>query len=268
MPIDLVLVRHGQSEGNVAIHMSKRGDFSAFTEEFMCRHSSVWRLTNRGIEQAQITGAWLQKNMNVDFDRYYTSDYLRAKETAALLGLPNAKWYTDFMLRERDQGESGDLTPADRLEKFKKKIESQEVQPFYRRPSNGESMADTCMRIDSTIQTLHRECANKRVIIVSHGEVMWSFRVLLERMSQEQWLGFQNSNDPCDRINNGQVLHYTRCNPETKEIGPYLSWMRSICPSKQEWSRPDWVQITHDTFTDQDLLLDIQKYPRICNLEY
>lgn len=41
MPIDLVLVRHGQSEGNLAQAKSKKGDDSFWTGEFSQRPSSM-----------------------------------------------------------------------------------------------------------------------------------------------------------------------------------------------------------------------------------
>ena len=51
--MDLVLVRHGESEGNVAFNRSKAGDHSLYSGEFLRRHSSQWRLTDVGREQAK-----------------------------------------------------------------------------------------------------------------------------------------------------------------------------------------------------------------------
>lgn len=47
MPIDLVLVRHGQSEGNLAQAKSMKGDDSFWTEEFSMRPSSMVLLFRR-----------------------------------------------------------------------------------------------------------------------------------------------------------------------------------------------------------------------------
>lgn len=38
------------------------------------------------------------------FDNFYVSEYARAIETAALLGLEGASWKVDFMIRELDKG--------------------------------------------------------------------------------------------------------------------------------------------------------------------
>ena len=61
LPVDLVIVRHGQSEANMMIEMTKRGDASA--QEAMKaakRHDSGMRLTDKGREQARAVGAWLR----------------------------------------------------------------------------------------------------------------------------------------------------------------------------------------------------------------
>ncbi|KAJ1617723.1 histidine phosphatase superfamily [Pavlovales sp. CCMP2436] len=102
---ELVLVRHGESEGNIAHRRSLRGDHALYENPFFAqRHSSQWRLTNLGIEEAVKTGEWLRSNIDINFDRYYVSEYVRAMETAANLGLPDATWYSETFLRERDLG--------------------------------------------------------------------------------------------------------------------------------------------------------------------
>src|SRR3989338_6760651 len=92
LPIDLIFIRHGQSEGNVANKASRKGDNSFFTPEFRDRHSRSFRLTDKGISQAKAAGKWIRKNIPMPFDRFYVSDYVRAKETAACLDLEAAQW--------------------------------------------------------------------------------------------------------------------------------------------------------------------------------
>lgn len=104
-PINFILVRHGESEGNVATRASEKGDHSLFTPEFRNRHSRNFRLTKNGREQAVSAGGWIRKNILskiMHIDSYYVSDYIRAKETASLLDLSNARWRVEFQLRERD----------------------------------------------------------------------------------------------------------------------------------------------------------------------
>ena len=255
MPMDLVLVRHGEAEGNVARLASEHGDDSLFTEEFRKRHSSHHRLTERGRKQAIATGSWLRTNVACRFDRYLVSGYMRAMETACLLDLPDARWYQDFYLRERDIGDFDVIPETEKLERFPKSYEQYKRDPFYWTPPNGESLAQLCLRVDRVLQTLHRECGDKRVIIVCHGLVMWAFRIRIERWTPAQFLEMSTSSAPEDKIHNCQVIHYTRRSPilEMDEPLSYCGWVRSRCPSMT--GRPDtgWQRIKRPVFTNHDL---------------
>jgi broad specificity phosphatase PhoE len=100
-----VLVRHGESEGNVVHRRSREGDHSDFTDEFKGVHSSQYRLTRRGRQQAAQAGDWIRRHIGPHFHRYYVSEYTRAVETADLLALPDARWFKTSFLRERDAGD-------------------------------------------------------------------------------------------------------------------------------------------------------------------
>jgi broad specificity phosphatase PhoE len=73
MPVDLVFIRHGRSEGNEAREQSKQGDNSAYTERFRARLNRELRLTDLGIAQAQAAGEFIRKQISPTFSRYYTS---------------------------------------------------------------------------------------------------------------------------------------------------------------------------------------------------
>jgi NAD+ kinase len=104
-PIDLVLLRHGESEGNIAQDQSKLGDDSLWSKDnFVNRHTSQYRLTDLGRKQAKAAGKYIRQHISKTFDRYYCSEYIRAMETASLLGMKGARWFCDFYLRERDKG--------------------------------------------------------------------------------------------------------------------------------------------------------------------
>ncbi len=268
MPLNLVLVRHGESEGNVAVDRSKKGDHSAFNDpKFTSRHSSLWRLSAKGVAQATETGRWITANLGLRFDRHYTSAYIRAMETAGLLALPDAQWYEDFYLRERDWGALDRVSVEEREQKFAVAMKERKVDPFYWVPPNGTSLADLCLRIDRVIDTLHRECEGKNVIIVCHGEVMWAFRVRLERMSQEKFRKLDGSKKPYHRIHNCQVIHYTRTDPHTSGTTaphPHLNWMRSICPWQLDLSGDGkWRKIQRKRYTNDELLERARQVPAV-----
>jgi len=265
MPIDLVLVRHGESEGNLANKFSRLGDNRHFTPEFTRRTSAMWRLTDKGRRDAGKAGQWIRDNIGAKFGRYYVSEYIRAQETAALLNLPDAQWYAEFYLRERDWGEMEVLADDERQARFAESLRRREVDSFYWTPPNGESLAQLCLRIDRIINTLHRECSEKRVIIVCHGEVMWAFRVRLERMSQMRFRELDESTNPHNRIHNCQILHYTRCDPCSDVIAAFYSWMRSVCPMDTDLSSNEWQEIKRPRYSNSDLLTLVGTVPRLVN---
>jgi NAD+ kinase len=261
MPIDLVLVRHGESEGNVARRSSLSGDNSVFTEEFCSRHNSRLRLTDRGQEQARVAGMWLRKNISQHFDRYLVSGYLRAMETASMLDLPDARWYQEFYLRERDMGLFEIMPEDEKKQKHPEVYRQYELDPFYWTPPNGESIAQLCLRIDRVLHTLHRECSEKRVIVVAHGMVMWAFMVRIERLTPTQFLQRSQSPDIADHIRNCQIVHYTRRDPNGGCTSSWVEWVRSVCPSDGP-AKPVWRRITRPTFTNQQLMEAAEASPR------
>lgn len=261
MPIDLVLVRHGRSEGNAAKRLSEAGDHSAI-RKLEGRHTSSFRLDNEGRAQARLAGDYIRNKLGV-FDRQYTSEYIRAMETAALLGLDHVKWFCDFYISERDWGDMDVLPEDERQEKFGKALKMRDVEPFFWRPPNGESFAQLCLRVDRLLNTLARECSDKRVIIVCHGEVMWAFRIRLERMSQVRFRKLHLSKRSEDRIHNCQIIHYTRRNPFDSLLRPYYSHSRVIRPSEQPVVEFHWQDIIRPTYTSEDLLQVVEGVERM-----
>lgn len=263
MPNDLVLVRHGQSEGNVIQAAIKENRNIDIPSEFRDRHTYEWRLTNLGIEQAKDAGNWIRQNIGSEFDRYYSSNYLRALETSAHLNLPNANWFISLFIHERNWGIFDRYTHEERQKKFVKDFESKDINPFYWAPPRGESFAELCLRITHILNTLHRECSGQRIILVCHGEIIWAFRVILERITVEQYLELDKSKTPIHRIHNGQVVHFSRINPKTGKQEKYVNWVRSICPNNPELSLNQWQEIIRPTYSNQELLDLVNKTKRL-----
>lgn len=264
LPLDLVLVRHGQSEGNAAKRRSEGGDHSAYSSEFRDQHSGSYRLTELGCEQARRTGHWLMEEFieHYRFDRYYTSAYTRAMETAGLLGLHSADWLVDHYLTERDWGDISSVPEDERQKRFGKELEMRTREPFFWSPPNGESFTDLCLRIDRVLDTLHRECGDKRVLIVCHGEVMRGFQVRLERLPQQRFRELVLSEKPEDRIHNCEVMHYTRRNPHGgRELRPYLGWVRKVRAAENPQWTSGWKPIERQRFTNMDLMQEVRQHP-------
>jgi len=233
----MVLVRHGESEGNLARRKFKQGDNSYYTEEFKKRHSSRYRLTTVGQEQAEITGKYIRENIFSSFDRYYCSDYIRARETAALLTFDGAEWFSEFYLREQDMGTS-DLVGNPNIDQ--REQERRKLDAFYYAPPGGESIANCCLRVDIWLDALHKSCAGFRVLAVVHGNILKAMRIRLEKLRQEEWVNLKN--DDNYRSYNCQIVHYSRRNPQTGKIHRNFVYVKTICPWNSKIST-DWRKI-------------------------
>lgn len=256
LPERLILVRHGESVGNLAKNLSKEGDASLYTPELLSQHSHAFQLSEKGKSQAHAAGDWLRREKLTTFRRYYTSEHRRAFHTAALLELPDARWYRDQGLRERDHGMMDNIHPDIVRERYAEYKEALKRSPFYGKPANGESIAETVDRLKGTfMSTLHRECSNGNVIVVAHGEVLWALRYIIERMSVERYEELDRSRHPHDRLNNCQIIEYTRINPgDQSDVRPYLMWMRSICPWDEQRSSNTWEMIVRKSYSNAELI--------------
>jgi broad specificity phosphatase PhoE len=259
IPLDVVLVRHGESEGYEAVRRERAGDPSLLMR-LRERHSSFWRLTEQGIAQAERSGAWLREAFPDGFDRYYTSEYVRAMETAARLSLPRAEWVLHPALRERSWGDLDRLTEHERHERYAAELSDKAMSPFYWRPPNGESIAEVSARLLGLLDRLRRECSSGRALLVCHGELIGAFRARLEDMSQRDFLSW--STDPREKIANGEIVHYTRRDPHTGEATEELTWRRTAVPHDESRSQP-WQRIESRRYDAEGLLAAVEETARL-----
>ena len=255
-PLELVFVRHGESEGNVAVKAAENGDPSFFTEEFKKRHSSSWNLTPKGIEQAKAAGQWLRQNINGGvFDGYYASTYLRAKRTAGFLDLPHALWNLRDYIREHDWGNLDVMTDEERNSQYPDVMDKREINPFYFAAPGGESLAEVLIRARvGILATLYRRLPNQRGIIVTHGNMIWPIRIIMEDLLPEEYLEMKRKKEPQDKINNCQILQYSRIDPQTGKISEKFSWIRSVCPWNLNPKTDAWRPILHHKYSNQELI--------------
>jgi broad specificity phosphatase PhoE len=262
MPKNLFLVRHGQSEGNlVRKQFEETGEESFFSDEFLGLHESQYELTDLGVQQAQAAGLWLYENKWTVFDRLLVSNNVRAMQTGAYLGLPDAKWLIDFNLRERDGGLFNVMKPTRRDAKYQEQQKFYDTQPFLFRPPQGESIADVCQRIKIVLDTLARECDGKNVLITCHGHVMRAFRIILERMSLQKANEYLTTAADWGRVPNCSIIHYTRENPSaiSSSLSNYFNWVRLIRPAGGGKREDDFSLIERKKYSNEDLLEEAEK---------
>lgn len=274
MPNTLVLVRHGQSEGNVAVEASKRGDTSLFTDAYVSTPGHQWRLTDTGRAQAAAIGGWLTEHLCPAFDTYLVSPYVRTRETAGHLDLPGARWRLNRALRERDWGDIGSVTREEfrARPEFELSARMQVADPLYWAPPGGESIAQVAEdRVRNVLSTLHREEDGRSVIAVTHGETMWSFRLVLERLNDD--LFNHMDSETSEKIHNCQALIYTRLDPATGRQSERLSWLRRVTPRVTDapgTSEPHievidegWRELEFSTYTNAELLRSVAEVPSL-----
>lgn len=270
MPNNLVLVRHGQSAGNIAIDMAKRGDLSAFTDAYTTTPGHQWRLSDLGRQQAAAIGAHIAATFT-RFDRYYCSPFVRTVETAGHLALPDAQWRKNRAIRERDWGDIGCL-PLSEFEarpEYEMNARMKRIDPLYWCPPGGESIAMVAEdRVRNVCSTLHRECSDLDIIMVTHGELMMAFRLVLERLDDAEFAALDRS--PDGQIANCETLHFTRINPATGTQAPRLQWLRRTRPvcTNGEWQTHtgEWVNFAQRTYTNDELLTQVADIPQLVNV--
>ncbi|MGO1950884.1 MAG: histidine phosphatase family protein [Mycobacteriaceae bacterium] len=271
MPKNLILVRHGQSEANVIQKADKAGDQALFSEETMLVADRSWRLTAAGVAQAQAAGDWIQRNVE-GLDRCITSPFVRTRETAANLGLPEARWEENRVVRERSWGEISPLPRKVFEEQYAHNALLKERDPLYWAPPAGESIANVAEnRVRNLLSTLHRESSEQNVLVVTHGDFMWSTRLVLERWSDEEFLHYDQ--DPSLTIFNCTVVHYTRVDPVTGEIAPWMRWVRQAHPWPDRvnggWRmvEEDWEFFDRDYLSNGDLAAIAEEQSRLLSEE-
>ncbi len=258
---DILLLRHGESEGNAANRLNEDGEQSSHSELYATRHSYHLRLSLKGCEQALSTNRWLAKN-NVSPDNFVVSEYTRAKETAYLIGLPNALWTADRHLIERDWGKLERLTPSERWRLYGPELRARSVEPFYWRPDGGETMEEVCARVKMFLLELVLRKPRAKTIVVCHGEVMWAFRIVLENLSVKTFADIHLLPDSHRKIWNCQMLHYTWHSPSGMAQTTKGLWCRTIRPTVEPALVTEWKEIKPVSYTNEQLLAEVALHPR------
>lgn len=277
MPLNLILVRHGQSEGNLAQDLFRISEVDReLLQIFAQRHGSEYRLTTRGCRQARLAGAWLRDHIvkapfggkvkaHSFFHVLYTSTHIRAKETAAQLaqelGAAQRVWHFDALIRERDYGQYEFLTESN-LAGFLPVREALKTRPLHHTPVGVEGSTAVLSRLWITLSNLCRNYSLANVIFVCHGDIIWHYRYLLERMEDSVFSSKYGSPPPAERMLNGCVVHYTRVHPLTGKVSPWFSHMRIVFPDHPEGELL-WRAIDRPLITAEELMREAQSIPRL-----
>ena len=185
----LVLVRHGESEGNVAATLAHRT--GAHVIDVPARDADV-ALSETGREQARALGRLLSGFPGRGRTAVWSSPYVRARQTAELavrIGGWNADVMVDERLRDRELGILDMLTSAGVASRFPEEAERRRwLGKFYYRPPGGESWADVVLRLRSLLADLDRRHPGQEVLLVCHDAIILLFRYILEALTEQEVL--------------------------------------------------------------------------------
>ena len=187
--MNLILIRHGQSEWNA---------LNQFTG---------WKdpgLTSRGIEEAHNAGKIIN-NLKINFDLVFTSALIRAQNTAEIIlkeinqSLSTIK---NQALNERNYGDLAGLNKDDARKRW-----GDEQVHIWRRsydvpPPGGESLKDTGERVLPFFmkEILPHVCKGKNVLVAAHGNSLRSLIKFLDNITDEDIVKLE--------IPTGAPIHY------------------------------------------------------------
>ena len=187
--MNLILIRHGQSEWNA---------LNQFTG---------WKdpdLTAKGIEEAHNAGKIIN-NLKINFDLVFTSALIRAQKTAEIIlkeiNQPLSK-IKNQALNERNYGDLAGLNKDDARKRW-----GDEQVHIWRRsydvpPPGGESLKDTGERVLPFFmkEILPHVCEGKNVLVAAHGNSLRSLIKFLDNISDEDIVKLE--------IPTGAPIHY------------------------------------------------------------
>lgn len=220
-PKRIILVRHGESEGNIDDHIYETVPDHAL------------HLTELGREQVVEAGRQLRDLIGDESVRMWVSPYVRTLESARLLGLGVAE---DDMRLEPRLREQDWANFQDPVQIQKEKAIRNEYGHFWYRFTNGESGSDVYDRVSTFLESLHRNFAEDdmetNVVIVTHGLTMRLFCMRWFHWSVEY---FESISNP----DNGDFKVLAR-EPDGryKLTRPFEQWDTDVAPTARE--RDSW----------------------------
>jgi broad specificity phosphatase PhoE len=208
-PQQLIIVRHGQSAGNLARDAAHEtfADRIALTS----RDADV-PLSALGKEQARALGLWFGNLPGRERPEVLlSSPYVRALQTAEVFRdaggtLEQVPICFDERLREKEFGILDGLTTSGVANVFPDQAEFRRLLgKFYHRPPGGESWCDVILRLRSVLDTISLHYRGRRVMIFTHQVVVLCMRYIIETLDEAAILRIDREGD----VANCAITEYT-----------------------------------------------------------
>ena len=182
-PKRILLIRHGQSEGNA------NNKLQEIVPDY------ALNLTGEGVEQARQAGRTVKQMIGQESLFVYLSPYYRTRQTFQYMQESFqenvVKAYEDPRLREQDWGHLRDSELNEDIIQ-----ERREFSTFYYRIPDGESGADVYDRVSIFLETLYRDFQKsdypENTLIVTHGMTLRLFLMRWFHWSVEEFENVRN----------------------------------------------------------------------------
>ncbi|MCK4729998.1 MAG: histidine phosphatase family protein [Candidatus Aenigmarchaeota archaeon] len=193
-PSSLVVIRHGQSEQNVALDLLEDNLEELLEQQKRIRDADA-QLTPIGLWQAQQTGLHLAHYEA--FDICFSSPYRRTLQTSeeviSNLGY-DLRIFKENRLREKEFGRLHGFKTDEIKDLYPEEFEDRkrDGKYWYRLP-RGENYPDVEDRVHSFLDKLARDYGGKNVLVVTHQVPYKIFRALFEHLDEESVLALEDT---------------------------------------------------------------------------
>lgn len=182
-PNRILLIRHGESEGNI-----DKGRYLTIPDYAL-------NLTQKGIEQSLQAGREIQEIIGSESIHVYLSPYFRTRQTfqhlKARIESNIVKAVEDPRIREQDWGH---FRHPDENEEIMRQRDG--FSTFYYRIPDGESGADVYDRVSTFLQTLYRDFDKQdyaqNTLAITHGITLRLFLMRWFHWSVEEFESLRN----------------------------------------------------------------------------
>ncbi|TSC91098.1 MAG: Isoleucine--tRNA ligase [Parcubacteria group bacterium Licking1014_17] len=165
------ILRHGHSEKNA--NGGKEDIISTLLE------SDKYHLTHKGVEQVKKAIEELKKK-KVKLDAIYCSPFIRAKETAEIVGNHfGIKAKTDKRLSERLHGPMCEGKPERLCEMLVPATPES-------KHAGGESIMEVKARMSRFLREIDEKHEGKTILVISHGDPLWALTAFTENISEDK----------------------------------------------------------------------------------
>ncbi len=209
------LMRHGEALSNVKNIVSYAPD-------------GKYRETLRGLVQDERAAKKLKK-IGIDF--IYTSDVLRTKQTAEIVGgVLGLKPRIDTRLHELNAGDLEGRHPDEYHSYF-----SFESEKFTKRPPGGENLTEVRKRMLEVVEELEQKHSGKTILLISHEHPLWLLYAGSIGLTNEETLALRSGSRREEFIHFAEVMElpYVRLprdeNGEVDLHRPYADSFKIPC---------------------------------------